>query len=317
MTSQSPRIYLYKITFEEVPYYYYGVKKEKYFNEEYWGSPITHKWCWELYTPKKQILQLFDYTDKGWIEAQEVETRLIRLFFNNDKWCLNENCGGKFSLDVLSKAGKKGGKKSGKSCYENGVGIHGWTKEQKIENSKKSGKVCYELGLGIHSLTKEQRSENGKIGGKIGGKKAKEFGLGIHAFTPKQRQENGKKGGEKAKELGVGICGLSLEQRRENGKKIKEIGIGIHGYTKEQKSDIGKIGGNKCKELGVGVFSLTKEELSEAGKKGGQIGGKIAGKITSSQKWICTETGFITNAGNLTKYQRARNIDTSKRKRLV
>ena len=57
MTSQSPRIYLYKITFEEVPYYYYGVKKEKYFNQKYWGSPITHKWCWKLYTPKKQILQ--------------------------------------------------------------------------------------------------------------------------------------------------------------------------------------------------------------------------------------------------------------------
>jgi hypothetical protein len=32
MTSQSPRIYTYKITFEEIPYYYYGVKKEKYFN---------------------------------------------------------------------------------------------------------------------------------------------------------------------------------------------------------------------------------------------------------------------------------------------
>ena len=57
----SPRIYLYKITFEEVPYYYYGVKKEKYFNEEYWGSPYTNKWCWELYTPKKQILQFFDF----------------------------------------------------------------------------------------------------------------------------------------------------------------------------------------------------------------------------------------------------------------
>jgi hypothetical protein len=29
MTSQSPRIYTYKITFEEVPYYYYGMKAEK------------------------------------------------------------------------------------------------------------------------------------------------------------------------------------------------------------------------------------------------------------------------------------------------
>ena len=64
MTKQSPRIYTYKITFEEVPYYYYGVHKEKIFEEEYWGSPVTNKWAWELYTPKKQILQFFDYTDE-------------------------------------------------------------------------------------------------------------------------------------------------------------------------------------------------------------------------------------------------------------
>ena len=102
MTSQSPRIYLYKITFEEVPYYYYGVHKEKKFDEYYMGSPKTNKWCWEFYTPKKQILQFFDFTDEGWIEAQKVETRLIRPFYNTDKWCLNENCGGYFSLNTLN-----------------------------------------------------------------------------------------------------------------------------------------------------------------------------------------------------------------------
>jgi hypothetical protein len=61
MTSQSPRIYLYKITFEEVPYYYYGVHKEKKFDEYYVGTPVTHKWCWELYTPKKQIQNSLEY----------------------------------------------------------------------------------------------------------------------------------------------------------------------------------------------------------------------------------------------------------------
>jgi hypothetical protein len=102
----SPRIYLYKITFEEVSYYYYGVHKEKKFNEYYMGSPVTNKWCWQLYTPKKQILQFFDFTDEGWIEAQEIEKRLIKPFYNTDKWCLNEHCGGLISLEVLSKAGK-------------------------------------------------------------------------------------------------------------------------------------------------------------------------------------------------------------------
>jgi hypothetical protein len=106
MTSYSPRIYIYKITFEEVPYYYYGVHKEKKFDEYYMGTPITHKWCWDFYTPKKQILQLFDFTDEGWIESQEVEKRLIKPVYNTDKWCLNEHCGGLISLEVLSKAGK-------------------------------------------------------------------------------------------------------------------------------------------------------------------------------------------------------------------
>jgi hypothetical protein len=195
MTSQSPRIYTYKITFEEVPYYYYGVHKEKYSNQEYWGTPITHKWCWDFYTPKKQILEVFDYTDESWLEAQKIEKRIIRPFLN-DNWCLNEGCGGKYSSKLSSKAGKIGGQKT----YEMRVGVHGRTKEQMSIDGKKRGQKTYELGIGIH------------------------------AQTPKERRELAKK--------------------------------------------------------------------------------------AAAQKWLCLETGFITNAGNLTQYQRARNINTSKRVRL-
>ncbi len=230
MTSQSPRIYLYKITFEEVPYYYYGVHKEKVFGEEYWGSPKTHKWCWELYTPKKQILEIFPFTDEGWIEVQEVEKRLIKPFYNEDKWCLNESCGLKVSLKINRETGKK----SGLQNKQNKVGIHGRTKDEIIRDSKIGGNNCYKNRSGIHSLTKEERSEINKI--------------------------NGKGGGESA--------------------KIKKVGI----------------------------FSLTKEKLSESGK--------IGGKMSCSQKWKCLETGFVSNAGNLAKYQRARGIDTSKRIRV-
>ena len=227
MTSQSPRIYTYKITFEEVPYYYYGVHKEKYFNQEYFGSPYTHKWCWELYTPKKQILEIFDFTDEGWIEAQEVEKKLIKPFYNIDKWCLNENCGGRFSINHQIKVGSMGANK----CKELGIGIYAFTLEQKGENGKKAKG----LGVGVHSLSKEQLSENGKRGGSIG------------------------------------------------GKKSKELGLGIHGRTKEQ--------------------------MTEDGKRGI--------RITNFQKWMCLETGFITNPGNLTKYQKRRGIDTSKRRRVA
>jgi len=272
MTLQSPRIYLYKITFEEVPYYYYGIHKEKSFGEEYWGSPKTNKWCWELYTPKKQILQLFDFTDEGWLEAKRVETRAITPFLNMDKWCLNESCGGIVSLEVLRESGNK------------------W----------------YELGLGIHSLTKEKRSEIGKRGGKIGGKK----------------------GGIRAYELGVGAHGRSKEKMSEDGKKGGRIQyenkIGIHGRTKEEMIENGRKCGKRTKELGIALFGRTKEQVSEDARKGGKIGGKLgskedkskAGKKANSQKWMCLETGYITNSGGLSNYQKKRGIDTSKRVRL-
>jgi hypothetical protein len=207
MTSQSPRIYTYKITFEEVPYYYYGSKKEKQYNQEYWGSPKTNKWCWELYTPKKQILELFEFSDDGYEECRKVEDRLIKPVLN-DPWCLNERCGGNFSIKHQQEAGKKGGL----SHKQNGTGFF--------------------------KLTKEERSE------------------------------------------------LSKECGKKGGKISKELGKGIHGRTKEQ--------------------------MTEDGKRGGVIGGKNA----SSQKWICTETGFITNSGCLSQYQKARGIETSKRVRI-
>jgi hypothetical protein len=273
MTSQSPRIYLYKITFEEVLYYYYGVKKEDYYNQEYWGSPYTHKWCWELYTPKKQILQFFDFTDEGWLEAQEIEKRLIRPFYNTDKWCLNESCGGKISLKVCKEIGKRN--------YENKVGIF--------------------------SLTKEELSENGKIGGKRGFETMYNNQIGIFSPTYKEkRSEYGVKNGNYMYENKLGIHKLTFEELSEAGKVGYVNGLGK--LSTEKTSENGKKGGKKCKELKRGIFSLTPEQRSENAKK--------SAKKVNSQRWMCEETGFITTSGPLTRYQRKRGIDTSKRKRI-
>lgn len=187
MTLQSPRIYLYKITFEEVLYYYYGVHKEKKFDEYYMGSSQTHKWVWDFYTPKKQILELFDYSDNGYIMAQEVEKRLIRPFYNTDKWCLNENVGGIISAEyskiggklgysrglglasksMLSEYGKIGGKMSGEKNKLNKTGICGLSLDERISNGKK----LKDKEIGIHKLTSEELSEAGKIGYENGLKK--------------------------------------------------------------------------------------------------------------------------------------------------
>lgn len=251
-----PRIYTYKITFEEVPYYYYGSKKERVFDEEYFGSPIANKWCWNFYTPRKQILELFDYTDEGYSQALEVEKRLIKSVYQTDKWCLNKNCGGKINLEICRKTGKK----------------------VALRNK--------ENNIGIFSLKPEEIRNNASKGGKIGGKRTKELKKGIFALTKQEVYENTKKSHIVQKELGVGLFGLTKEQRVENGKKY------------------GTIAGKKAYELGVGIFSMTVEEKRAAYEKG------------LGKKWMCTVTGFITNAGALSRYQSSRNIDKSNRIRL-
>ena len=225
--NNQPRIYTYKITFVEVPYYYYGSKKEKYFNQEYWGSPVTNKWCWELYTPKKQILELFDFTDEGYEKCRRVENRLIKPVLN-DHWCLNENCGGSFSLDIKRKIGK--------FHFLIKKGIHSQTVEERIE----MGKQLWYGGKGLASLTDQERKHYASLGGSTGAG--------------------------------------------------------------------GKVVGKKMFEEKRGIFALTKNNLSENGKKGS--------KNTNSQKWECTITGYISTSGGLSRYQKARKIDTNNRIKL-
>lgn len=170
MTKNSLKIYTYKITFEEVPYYYYGVHKERKYNDFYMGSPKTHKWYWNHYTPKKQILQIFPYTDEGWLEAKEIEERLIKPVYQTDRWCLNENCGGKISLEFLRENGKRN--------YMRGTGLAVISKEDRKKNGFISGTKCKKLGLGFHAQTKEQHYEFGKRLGKWNKEnKSKEFSV--------------------------------------------------------------------------------------------------------------------------------------------
>jgi hypothetical protein len=97
----------------------------------------------------------------------------------------------------------------------------------------------------------------------------------------------GKKGGSKHKENKTGIFSLSPEERSKNSRNA------------------GKIGGNKNKENKTGICGRSPEKMRENGKKGG--------KVASAQKWQCAETGYVSNAAGLTRYQKARGIDTSKR----
>jgi hypothetical protein len=64
------------------------------------------------------------------------------------------------------------------------------------------------------------------------------------------------------------------------------------------------MGGRKTYEQGKGCFSLTPEEKSELAKR------------NNAQKWMCLETGYVSNSGGLSRYQKKRGIDTTKRVRI-
>jgi hypothetical protein len=188
-----PRIYTYKITFLETSHYYYGGHKEKKYNEYYMGSPKTHKNYWKLYTPQKEILEIFDFTDSGWIEAQDAELKLIKPVFNCDKLCLNEACGGQVSLQVLIENGKTMGHINGKRCADLKLGIFGLSKEQTIKNSQKGGISNKENKTGFCGRSKEKMSEDGIKGGIASGNINKELKKGICGMTFEQRSIRSKK----------------------------------------------------------------------------------------------------------------------------
>jgi general stress protein YciG len=97
----------------------------------------------------------------------------------------------------------------------------------------------------------------------------------------------------------------------------------------ESRSMAGKIGGTTTYERSAGFFAWDREKRlttnSEAGKIGGKAGlnadpnylrerGKKAGNKVGNTRAICLVTGFESNISGLTRYQRARGIDTKLRR---
>jgi hypothetical protein len=193
-----PRIYTYRIKFENTPYFYWGVHKERRFGEEYLGSPVTNRWAWDFYYPEKEILEVFPYTDEGWVIAGEVERRLI-LPFLNDPNCLNEGCGRAVSLRVARENGKKVQvklKEEKKGFYNNDPE---YLSARGIKNASKRTKEGLARGgsAALKSRIEKDPDHQSKAG-----------------------KKGGVKGGARSKELGVGICGIPTEERRQRGKEV-------------------------------------------------------------------------------------------------
>jgi hypothetical protein len=218
---KSPRIYTYKVTFEEVPHWYWGVHKEKKFGEVYLGSPHTHKWMWEFYTPRVQILEFFPYTDEGWKKANLVEDRIILPDLNNTL-CLNEACGAFISLEVLRKSGAKTAKKHSEIKDERGKCKHyvEMGKANAAKNREQMRLRGFDSVKRLNEVTHADKDENGKSLHALRlnenlHRDRSEDGKSLHTLKQHEEKDMGGKSLH-AKKMAEGRWG-------EGGRKIKVI----------------------------------------------------------------------------------------------
>lgn len=268
-----PRIYTYKITFEEIPHWYWGVHKERRYNDGYLGSPVTHKWMWEFYTPKIQILEVFPLTDEGWEEANLVEDRIIKPDLNNPL-CLNEGCGARVSREASQRGGykMKGVPKSREHREKIGRGNKG---------KKRSPEFCKEVSDRNKGLT----------------------------LTPEQRErqiENTKKFYKDNPDVLERLTREKTERKWFYHPQTLETR-----HTGTPPGD-GWIEGRPVSYLGApwwtdGVKNRRSFESPGPGWTRG------VSNDHRKRKFQCTVTGHVSSPGALTKYQKSRGIDLSNR----
>jgi hypothetical protein len=179
-----------------------------------------------------------------------------------------------------------------------------------------------DLGTGIlHNKTYGGDGASGRIKTKEESEKIRKRMLGENnpmygrKYTEEERKNlsekmKGNSGKKHTEEFKKGRCGsgnpMYGKKYPEQSKRMKERMNTLEG--KEMSQKIGKINGKKTYEMGIGVHGRSKEQMIEDGKKGA--------KSTNSQRWQCTVTGYISTPAPLSRYQRARDIDTSNRIRI-
>jgi hypothetical protein len=220
VTMKSPRIYTYKVTFEEIPHWYWGVHKEQKYDDGYLGSPVTHKWMWDFYTPHLQICEEFPYTDEGWKEAHNIEDRMIRPDLNNPL-CLNESCGGLVSLYSSRKAALKMNQKIHADRDEEGKSLH-TLKLHEVKNEEGKSLLALKVCKVIHA----DKNEEGKSR------------LGIENAKRLNAEKN-----EEGKSLAAlrGVTKVN-EKKNKEGKSLAAVKGGMRGGKKahEKKDENGK-----------------------------------------------------------------------------
>jgi hypothetical protein len=113
------------------------------------------------------------------------------------------------------------------------------------------------------------------------------------------------RGGQKSAAIhqsnGTGFHAPGIQSKA--GKKAAELKVGVHGRSTEQMVADGRKSAAINKANGTGAFYDPKVQSANS-------------KITNSQRWQCSVTGHISSPGPLSRYQKARGIDTKLRVKL-
>jgi len=205
------KCYTYKINFVD-GYYYIGkriLKDIDSLTDGYYGTPITHKEKWNTTMYYKEIIREYD----DWIECSKDEIELIKPVLN-EEFCLNMNCGGYCSMEILKENGRRVGtiqplevkKSNGCKSRDQKLGLFAMSKEERQKVSREAGRIAVQKKSGIHSQTREDRVKLGEY--------CRKNKLGFHSWTK--------------------------EDYINHNKRMKEQGKGVYGRTKERKSEIAK-----------------------------------------------------------------------------
>jgi hypothetical protein len=142
------------------------------------------------------------------------------------------------------------GKKAGKKCFEEKLGFHAFTDEQRSEVGKMMGKRNWENGVGLSARSVEKKTEDGKKGGTISGKKHK------GKFFKKWAEENAELAFEQNSKIGkkqgrVNVESGHLEKVRVmGGKNASEIEYVCEHCNKKVKGAVyHRWHGDNCEEL--------------------------------------------------------------------
>lgn len=150
MVKSQFRYYTYKVTFKDLPgYFYYGKKKDM--GKPYLGSPKTWKHLWSQFEPEVQILQWYRTEE----EVKRAEDSLIkatwRQVWGGKRYSLNENVGGMVSEEICRRNGKRNVTQRKGVHSPNYLGS-----EKHLESSRRGGKTTVERRSGF--LSEKYRS---------------------------------------------------------------------------------------------------------------------------------------------------------------